>query len=149
MSDGIMSISLDGITFKIRQEDYVDVTLSLNKARQSLKKKGFPLLEGVDKEDLVEKKDETDEQKEAREKLSFQVAEQSGLISMTTAFYIMIARIIEWSGVKVRGQIDPPCTEENKLVFFGKRYGLADKLMSAIQDREAEEEKNFEASPVG
>jgi hypothetical protein len=126
LDDTVEVIEIDGVTFTIRPDDYLDVLASYKNAREGLRSKG-----------LIDDGSET-----------FSL-EDRVMLARAAAFYMITSRIVSWSGIKYPDGTDAECTDENKMKFFGRNPGAIEELFVRVGKKEEEEVKNFETSQDG
>jgi hypothetical protein len=126
LGDEAERVEVNGVEFTLRQNDYLDVLASYKQAREKLLAKGL-ISEGAELFSL----------------------EDRILMSRAAAFFMVLSRIVSWSGVVLQGGVIAECSEENKLKYFGQNPGAVEDLLGKLSQTEEEEIKNSETSQDG
>jgi hypothetical protein len=119
-------VEIEGSVYFIRPEDYLDIMLSYRRARKVLASKGYAFVAGLELDD-----------------------DERTLLAQTAALFIIVARLTDWQGVSLVSGEEAECTDENKLLLFGKYPGLIDRIIAEITKKEETEEKNSETLQDG
>jgi hypothetical protein len=117
------TVEVDGFKFTVRPENYLDVMVAYREARDALQQRGvLPDFAEVMSDDA------------------------RMLMGRAAVAYTIISRIEAWEGVLLPDETEAPCTQENKLKFFGKRPQTMDNLLTELSNRETSDEKNLQTS---
>lgn len=96
-----------------------------------------------------EKEQGVDESKDDSEEEVVKASQGAFMFGTAVSHYQVISRIKGWNGIHLSSGQPAPCTEENKLLFFGKYPGVLSIIIRELDLKEEAERKNSEASQAG
>ena len=138
LGDRTVQVALEGeeLEFVMAHDDFGDVMRSykwaMDEGLWSIGKNGRG-----SKEEVQETEDEKD------------LPQGISVMGIAVSNYQVVSRIKAWNGIHLANGDLAPCTEENKLLFFGKYPGVLFKIMRELGRREEAERKNSETSQAG